>query len=436
MVLLFTASFASAQDLAASPIAKTLEQLLAGKVVRTKRPIVRDFHVYRSGVDYLTTEFCRDGTVQYHFEHNRKVNGNYESEFTRPYELRDNTKVLSPGSEIQLSSKFSYFPDRIMLGFTPMINGTREEGWNPGSISLMLDKGYETWPQERILAFLYTIISIPEIDQVIDWERQYGRMTAELKSHAVSVQSSSPYVPLDEQIVKAEAYSKLCSNLVYVAEKLRSIRDSVIASDSTDYEAVAREARDQVAKLRQKAVAARRQREDEARAQHLNDLQLRETRDAANVQKLFLQLDKSTSTLETDLTKRSSAIRAAQDVITDWQECVEQLAAANQDTTASRKLLNSANQHILRLQTSLNTSRSQMQSKSIDAKYGAMVTKLAQLKSAYATSFGTPKADTVKGELREQLSQMIANRVSSAAMGNSAANHQAEELRMELGRLH
>jgi hypothetical protein len=429
-LLLAPAVSVGAQDLDTSPIAKALNELVLGKKVTTKLPVIADLVERRSFSNsvhyaYVDAGFYEDGTVVYHVLDSGKGGTSY---FVKPYVIKDNTKVLQPGTEIQLAWKISYFPDRIEIRWFD--NGPA------GSISLLLANGYEAWPVERILNFLYKIISIPAIDERPEDENQYKTMAAELKSHVDSAQAASPSVPLDMQIENKTVLYKAYRDLADVVAKLRSIHDPIISSDSTDYGALAEGVENQLVDLRKAAELDRQQKALEARARAIHDMQEKGAGDEASLQKMFLQLDRSEPRLEADLTKRSQALQSAQEIANDWLRCVNVLSLANQDTAAERARQESANQHILRLRASLDASRARFQSRSLDTKYESMASKLAQLKSAYAASFGTPGADTAKADLRNQFSQMIANRESAAAGGSSVAKQQAEQLRAELGRLH
>jgi hypothetical protein len=424
LILAAPAGLVRAQSLDSSPIAKTLNDLVIGQSVRTKMPIVLDFVIYhRSYVEPIDTEFYENGTVDHHVSVKEKGG----TGFVKAYELKDSSKLLQPGSRIQLE-KISYYSDSIeILWFY---------GSQAGTISLMLGPGYETWPTDRIVNFLYKIISIPAIDERIDLENQYKTMTSALKLQVDSAQTATPPLPLELEIEKKTALYGAYRDLDGVATKLRTAHDPIISSDSTDYAALAEGVENQLIMLREAAEADRKQKSEQAHIQAIRNLQKSESGDEANLENIFLQLDKSEPRTESDLGNRAKALQSAQETASDWLQCLNLLALAHQDTTADRKRLDAANQHIVRLQASLDAARGRFQSRSLDAKYQSMVSRLAELKSSYAASFGTPAADAAKMELRNQLNQMIANRESAAAMGNSAANQQAEQLRVELSRLH
>jgi hypothetical protein len=426
-VLLFATSVsADAQMLDSSPVAKVLNQLVMGNKVRIKQPLVSDFVIlHRSTVEPIDTAFYENGTVEYRVEEGRKDGKRY---FVKAYELKDRSKLMQPGSEIQLNWKISYLPDSIEIMW--FNNGPS------GSISLMLAPGYETWPTDRIVNFLYKIISIPAIDERIALENQYKAMTASLKSRVDSAQPAIPPGTLEIEIEKKTALYRAYRDVADIATKLRSEHDPVISSDSTNYEALAEGVENQLVTLRAAAEAERKQKAEEKRLQAVHDLRQQAANDEASLRKMFLELDKSEPRLEADLTKRSQALQSAQEVANDWQKCVSVLTFGHEDATADAKKVDAANEHIKRLQAALDASRSRIQSRSTDMKYDSMVSKLAQLKSAYAASFGTPGAEAAKANLRSQLGQMIANRESAAAAGSAVANQQAEQLRAELNRLH
>ncbi len=431
--LLFVAfaTLADTQSPSSSPIAKALEESVHYKTVKTKLPLICDYWVYRSGVDDLATEFYEDGTVQHHFLHWQKDH----VEFNRTYELKDNSKVLQPGSEVYVMN-IRYLPDRIVLDVNPpLVNGKFENGRGPGAIVLVLSNGYEAWQVERIVNFLYKIISIPAIDERIALENQYRTMVSQLKSNVVSVQPANPPVPLDAQIEDKTALYQEYRSIADIAAKLRNMHDPVISSDSIDYEALAEGAENQLVTLREAADADRKQKAEQKRIQAIQVIQQKEAEDEADLQKVFLQLDKSEARSEAESNKCTEALKSAQGMADDWLRCVNVLALANLDLSADRKRLEAANQHIQRLQAALDASSARIHSQGIDAKYQLMVLRLAQLKSAYGAAFGTPGADAAKANLKTLLSQMIVNRESAAAAGSAAAEKQAQQLRVELGRL-
>ncbi len=158
--LLFAAvSLASAQcpTSSASPIGKALRTLAYGKV-QTRAPIASDHEVTRSTVNYVGTEFYEDGTTKYHYL--RWNNRSASLDFTKTYLVKDDSKLLPPGTTISLGGA-RYCPDRIVLQYYPPDNNYGN-GMDSGTISLMLASGYETWPVERIVTFLHKIICIQE----------------------------------------------------------------------------------------------------------------------------------------------------------------------------------------------------------------------------------------------------------------------------------
>jgi hypothetical protein len=158
--LLFAAvSLASAQcpTSSTSPIGKALRTLAYGKV-QTRAPIASDHEVTRSTVNYVGTEFYEDGTAKYHYLRWNK--GSASLDFTKTYFVKDDAKLMPPGTTISLGGA-RYCPDRIVLQYFPPDNNYGN-GMDAGTISLMLASGYETWPVERILTFLHKIIYIPE----------------------------------------------------------------------------------------------------------------------------------------------------------------------------------------------------------------------------------------------------------------------------------
>ena len=152
-------SLASAQcpTSSTSPIGKALRTLSYGKV-QTKAPIASDHEVTRSTVNYISTEFYEDGTAKYAYL--RWNNRRASLDFTKPYLVKDDAKLMPPGTTISLGGA-RYCPDRIVLQYYPPDNNYGN-GMDSGTISLMLASGYETWPVERILTFLHKLISIPE----------------------------------------------------------------------------------------------------------------------------------------------------------------------------------------------------------------------------------------------------------------------------------
>ena len=158
--LLYAAvSLASAQcpTSSTSPIGKALRTLAYGKV-QTRAPIASDHEVTRSTVNYVSTEFYEDGTAKYHYLRCNKGCASWD--FTKTYLVKDDAKLMPPGTTISLGGA-RYCPDRIVLDYAPPDNNYGN-GMDSGTISLMLASGYETWPVERIVTFLYKIVSIPE----------------------------------------------------------------------------------------------------------------------------------------------------------------------------------------------------------------------------------------------------------------------------------
>ena len=137
-----------------SPIAGALSPLVYGKV-QTRAPIASDFEVARGGLNYVDTEFYNDGTSKYHYF--RIIKNTLD--FTKTYQVKDAAKVLPPGTTIDLGGA-RYCPDRIVLSYSPP-DFDHDYGIQMGTISLVLASGYETWPVERIVAFLHKIVSVP-----------------------------------------------------------------------------------------------------------------------------------------------------------------------------------------------------------------------------------------------------------------------------------
>ena len=109
-------------------------------------------------MNYVGTEFYEDGTAKYHYLRSNK--GSASLDFTKTYLVKDDAKLIPPGTTISLGGA-RYCPDRIVLQYFPPDNNY-DNGMDSGTISLMLASGYETWPVERIVTFLHKIISIPE----------------------------------------------------------------------------------------------------------------------------------------------------------------------------------------------------------------------------------------------------------------------------------
>lgn len=420
LLLLAPVASAGAQNSSSSPIARALGEMVQGKSVATKRSFsIQSAPYARPHPRLVATDIYEDGTIKYQVYERRKGGIPVPTG-----EYLEAPLMEKPGWSVNVFD-IQYFPDRIEF-----------DGTNNGTFNLILGTGYQTWPVDRIIKILYSVISIPAIDYRVELENQYKSMIADLKSHVGPTPPTSPALSLDLQIENMTAKIKAYKEIADVAAQLRKMNDPIISADSTDYAALAEGVENQLVTLRTAAEAERKQKEEEKRLQTIRDLRQQAARDEASLQKMFFQMDKSEPRLEGDLAKRSQTLLSAQDVANDWQKCANLLTAAHDDATAETKKVDSANEHIMRLQAALDASRSRAQSRSIDAKYDSMVSRLTQLKSAYAASFGTAGADAAKASLRNQLGQMIANRESAAAAGSQVANQQAEQLRAELNRLH
>jgi len=406
LLLLVSAALADAQNLDSSPIAKTLNQLVRGKEVRTKMPIVSDLVARRSFSNavhyaYVDTGFYEDGTVVYHVLDSK----NGTSYFVKLYVIKDTTKVLQPGSMIQVDWKISYLPDRIEIGWHSS-SGSDKRGF----ISVMLSHGHETWPVDRIVNSLNKIITIPAI-------AEYESLRGEL------VNAESKYnVPggtADFRLANAIAIRQ-------VLEKLQKNRAEYIAMGMTDPQAgifsdKLNALMPQIARLTEEA---RKDRVEQLR----NQLQA-QLPEISEVQNQVRQ--KPPSSLA-EWHQRSESLARYTTLLDERQRLFAKLHEDNEAPSPDdMKTLNDSRAEIGTVNQALEQSHRRLQLADLNSQYGQLTKKRAQKLDAYTRAFGTNKERAALQDLNAVLGQIVTNREQAAALGDKTAATQLTQCRAE-----